>query len=124
MTKRKIKIVDVDNYEDVQLQIQDEPEGQVETIPEVEPEQVKAVKAPAKRQPAVKKAPVEEVTLAVADLSLEPVKEPVKEVEEPEVLKPDRKVRVQELAECPDCNKMITPKSLKHTHKKKKKKNV
>jgi hypothetical protein len=56
-----------------------------------------------------------------------PVEEPsapVKEVEEPETPcglrtnAPDKKVRVQELAECPDCNKMITPKSLKYSHKK------
>ena len=33
-------------------------------------------------------------------------------------VKPDKKVRVQELVECPDCKKMITPKSFKYSHKK------
>jgi hypothetical protein len=51
------------------------------------------------------------------------VEEPVKAVEDnlvqvEEVKKPDKTVRVQELVECPDCKKMITPKSFKYSHKK------
>jgi hypothetical protein len=114
MTKRKIKIVDAaESYDDLKLQIQDDA---VETKPEVEqPVISRSEKRTVTIQRGKKIKPVEEVTLAVADLSIEPVKL----VEEPEVLKPDKKVRVQEFAECPDCNKMITPKSLKYSHKNK-----
>jgi hypothetical protein len=66
------------------------------------------------RQPSVKKVkPVEEV-------KQEPIPEVEEDEQEPiqEPVKPDKKVRVQELVECPDCNKMITPKSFKYPHKK------
>jgi len=129
MTKRKIKIVDAEeSYDDLKLQIQDDA---VETKPEVEPEQEvkqpevwnKVISRKEKRTVTIQRdkkiKPVEEVIRAVADLSIEPVKEPVEEVEEQQsVAKPDKNVRVQELVECPDCNKMITPKSLKYSHKK------
>ncbi len=134
MAKRKIKIVAVDdNYEDLQLQIQD---NAIEPIPEpiqevkavkkrqapikkekpveqVKQEPIPEVKPVMKRQPSVKKVkPVKQVD--------EPVNEPIEEAEEvrqeqpvePVEVIPDKRVRVQQLVECPDCNKMITPKSL------------
>jgi protein TonB len=137
MTKIKIKVVDVDIYEDVQLQIQDNIVEQ-----EPIPEPVQEVKVVRKRQPTVKKAPVEEVKpepipepipeitpVLKRQQSVKKVKEPVEfveeikhepipDVEEEEEAKTDRKVRVQELVECPDCHKMITPKSFKYSHKK------
>jgi hypothetical protein len=115
---RKIKIVDVDyNYDDLKLQIQDE------VIEPIQEEEVPCVPPVLKRQVTVKKVkPIQEPIQPVEPV--EEVKEPVEEVKEPveevkqEPIQPDRNVRVQELVECPDCHKMITPKSFKYSHKK------
>ena len=133
MTKRKIKIVDVDTYEDLQLQIQYE-----EVKPEPMQESIQEVKVVKKRQPSVKRMPKAQEPVEQEPTQAEPVlkrqpsvkkvkpveevkQEPIQEVEEgpiQEPVKPDKKVRVQELVECPDCNKMITPKSFKYSHNK------
>ena len=121
---RKIKIIDVDdNYDDLKLQIQD---STTETIQE---DEILEKKPALKRQVSVKKVkPIQEVKEPVEEVKkeVEPVVEPVEEtipevetIEEPvKEVKPDKNVRVQELVECPDCHKMITPKSFKYSHKK------
>jgi hypothetical protein len=136
---RKIKIIDVDdNYDDLKLQIQDE------AIEPIQEEEILEKKPVLKRQVSVKKVkPVEEKQEPIPEV--EPVEEvkPVEEKQEPipevepvelpcgrrhcaEVKEVSchsagptgQNVRVQELVECPDCHKMITPKSFKYSHKK------
>jgi len=110
---RKIKIIDVDdNYDDLKLQIQDEAihEEEVPCVPPVLKRQVTVKKVkPIQPVEEVKQEPIQE---PVEEVKQEPIPEPIQEVE------PVKNVRVQELVECPDCHKMITPKSFKYSHKK------
>jgi uncharacterized protein YnzC (UPF0291/DUF896 family) len=136
MTKRKIKIIDNEgNDDDLKLQILEEATTEAVVEPVVEKPLLKrkasvnkVKELPCGKRPSAVK-PVEEEVKPVEE-EVKPV-EPVIEVielpfgkrpsaDEPaeQVVKPDKKVRVQELVECPDCKKMITPKSFKYSHKK------
>jgi len=144
MAKRKIKIVDVDdNYDDLKLQIQEPVQEKQELEPYVLKPVKKEKRVVVKKDKALLhdvaeqvKPVVEEVKPVVeeqpADVGqVKPVVEDDKPVEnnllQVAQVKPDschtagptrQKVRVQELMECPDCKKMITPKSFKYSHKK------
>ena len=102
MTKAKaIKVIDVEQV--IEPEIETTVEPVIESV--IEPIIESVVKPKPKRQPKAKK--VETIPEVIPEV-IEPV---IPEVIEP-IVKP-----VIEKVQCPDCQKMVTSKSLKYSHK-------
>jgi hypothetical protein len=107
MTKAKtIKVISVDES------VKEEVIADIEQISEPAAEPIE-VKPKAKRQPRTKKAEIldgpEVNTVSSLDENIVEFKLPIVIEKEPE--------KVIEKVKCPDCDKMVTPKSLKYSHK-------
>ena len=95
MPRKKITVVDVEDNNDVNPEITDitEPVQEIETIPE---EQV------------IEEAKVDDDTTPIETPSGLEEDKPIE----------DKKIRSQQLIRCPKCDKMVTAKTLKYSHKK------
>ena len=98
MPRKKITVVDVEDNNDVNPEINDvtEPvQEQIKNIPSLEQEQV------------IEEAKVDDATTPIETPSGLEEDKPIE----------DKKIRSQQLIRCLKCNKMVTAKTLKYSHK-------